>query len=159
MERAELEQRIARVEAELAELVFTRFTNDDALRLGLVLVRLAQERALPVTVDVTRGAQVVFHAAMEGTSAANDDWIRRKTRAVQQHATASLLIGLRPQLSGRRAEDAAWFDERRMAAHGGCVPVVVRDVGMVATATVSGLEQAEDHALVVEAMREVLGLS
>lgn len=146
---------VREIEAQLDELVLARFTNTDAHRLGLILLSTAVERGLPITIDVTRGTQVVFHVAMDGTTADNDDWVRRKTRAVQRFGEPSLLIGLRRRLTGERIEDEAWFDERRYAAHGGCFPIVVRDVGMVATVTVSGLEQTEDHALVVEALREL----
>ena len=146
---------VREIETQLEELVLTRFTNTDAHRLGLILLGRAVEQNLPITIDVTRGAQVVFHVAMDGATADNDDWVRRKTRAVQRFGEPSLLIGLRHRLTGGRVEDEAWFDERRYAAHGGCFPIMVRDVGMVATVTVSGLEQTEDHALVVEALREL----
>ena len=146
---------VREIEAQVDELVLPRFTNTDAHRLGLLLLSAAVERGLAITIDVTRGTQVVFHVAMEGTTADNDDWVRRKTRAVQRFGEPSLLIGLRHRLTGGRIEDEAWFDERRYAAHGGCFPILVRDVGMVATVTVSGLEQTEDHALVVEALREL----
>ena len=146
---------VREIEAEVDELVLARFTNTDAHRLGLLLLSFAVERDLAITIDVTRGNQVVFHVAMDGTTADNDDWVRRKTRAVQRFGEPSLLVGLRQRLTGGRIEDEAWFDERRYAAHGGCFPIVVRDVGIVATVTVSGLEQTADHALVVEALREL----
>ncbi len=151
--RHEIADAVASIEEELEELQLEHFTNDDAHRLGLLLLRWAGERELAITVDVTRGTQTVFHAAMDGTSADNDDWIRRKTRAVQRFGIPSLLIGLRPRLNGKRIEDEAWFDERRYAAHGGCFPVLVRGVGMVATVAVSGLSQEADHALAVDALR------
>jgi uncharacterized protein (UPF0303 family) len=40
--------------------------------------------------------------------------------------------------------------------HGGCFPILVRDVGPVGTVTVSGLAQHNDHALVVEALELAL---
>jgi len=153
--QSELEARIREVEAELDELQLDGFSNADAHRLGLILHRYALDRRLAITIDVTRGTQVVFHLAMDGTTENNDDWVRRKTRAVQRFGVPSLLIGLRPRLAGRRIEDEQWFDERRFAAHGGSFPVIVRGVGMVATVTVSGLAQEDDHAVVVEALREL----
>ena len=45
----------------------------------------------------------------------------------------------------------------RYTTHGGAVPIRVRGVGQVAVATVSGLPQAEDHALVHEAIEQVFG--
>lgn len=151
----EMAAEIQEIEAQLEELQLDRFTNADAHRLGLILHGYAVDRGLPITIDVTRGTQVVFHLAMDGTTADNDDWVRRKTRAVQRFGIPSRLVGLRPRLKAKHIEDEAWFDERRYAAHGGCFPVIVRDVGMVATVTVSGLAQEDDHALVVEALREL----
>lgn len=154
--RHEIADAVASIESELDELRLERFTNDDAHHLGLMLLRWAKERDLPIAIDVTRGTQTVFHAAMEGTSADNDDWLRRKTRAVQRFGIPSLLIGLRPRLNGKRIEDEPWFDVRRYAAHGGAFPVLVRGVGMVATVAVSGLSQEEDHALAVEGLRALM---
>lgn len=151
--RHEIADAVASIEAELEELQLEHFTNDDAHRLGLLLLGWAKERDLPIAIDVTRGTQTVFHVAMEGTSADNDDWLRRKTRAVQRFGIPSLLIGLRPRLNGKRIEDEPWFDERRYAAHGGAFPVLVRGVGMVATVAVSGLSQEDDHALAVDGLR------
>lgn len=154
--RHEIADAVASIEAEMDELQLEHFTNDDAHRLGLLLLGWAKERDLPIAVDVTRGTQTVFHVAMEGTSADNDDWLRRKTRAVQRFGIPSLLIGLRPRLNGKRIEDEPWFDERRYAAHGGAFPVLVRGVGMVATVAVSGLSQEEDHVLAVDGLRALV---
>jgi len=41
---------------------------------------------------------------------------------------------------------------------GGAFPIIVRDVGAVGTVAVSGLPQAENHALVVSVLREFLGV-
>lgn len=50
-------------------------------------------------------------------------------------------------------EDNPLFDTTVFAAHGGSFPLYVRGVGAVATVTVSGLPQRDDHDLVVEALR------
>ncbi len=149
----DLQRWVDQLDAEAAELELVSFTADDARRLGMILVALAEARVLPVAIDITRGMQVLFHVAMPGATADNDDWVRRKVRTVVRHGEPSLLVGMRPRLRGKRIEDDPWFDERRYAAHGGCVPVCVRGAGMVATATVSGLPQVDDHRLVVEALR------
>jgi uncharacterized protein (UPF0303 family) len=53
-------------------------------------------------------------------------------------------------------DEALGVDPTLYAAHGGCVPLTIRDVGVVGTVTVSGLAQVQDHLLVVEAMEKVL---
>ncbi|ADX74808.1 heme-degrading domain-containing protein [Pseudarthrobacter phenanthrenivorans] len=151
-----LEALIARIEAEVRELQFPGFSPDDSLNLGLLLVELGKERDLPIAIDITKGRQVLFHVALPGATPDNDHWIRAKQRTAARYEVPSLLVGLRGRLGGGRIEDQGWFDERRYAAHGGSFPVYVTGVGAVATVTVSGLPQVQDHDLVVEALREVL---
>jgi len=72
-----------------SELQFTEFTNDTALALGLKLVEAAQARSCSVTVDVCRNGQQLFHCALPGTSADNDDWIKRKTSSTAMDTARS----------------------------------------------------------------------
>ena len=53
-------------------------------------------------------------------------------------------------------EQSSRLDIDQYAAHGGAFPVIVRNVGVVGTVTVSGLPQEEDHRLVVDVLREFL---
>lgn len=147
---------IAEVERQERELRFATFTNDDAWELGCLLVRLATERDLPVTVDVRRGTQQLFHAARPGTVADNDSWVERKVRVVERFGTSSYLQGLRARAKGTTFAAAHDLPLQEFAAHGGAFPVHVEGVGVVGAVTVSGLPQAEDHALVVEAVRTFL---
>jgi uncharacterized protein (UPF0303 family) len=144
----------ARIEAEVAELQLDSFGPADALRLGLILVRRGTEGSMPIAIDIRRGAQILFHAALEGAQADNDVWIARKARAVERYGIPSLLLGTRPKIAGRRIENEGWFDQMTYAAHGGGFPVTVKGAGIVAVATVSGLPQIDDHDLVVAALRE-----
>jgi uncharacterized protein (UPF0303 family) len=150
----EYERLAARIESEVAELELAAFGPADALRLGLILVRRGTEGALPIAIDIRRGAQILFHAALEGAQPDNDVWIARKARAVERYGIPSLLLGTRPKIAGRRIENEGWFDQMTYAAHGGGFPVRVKGAGIVAVATVSGLPQIDDHDLVVAALRE-----
>ena len=144
---------IAEIEAQEARLQFTRFTHEDALALGLLIVRLGTERSLGITVDITKGDQQVFHVSLAGTTADNDDWIARKIRTTRRFATSSLAIRVQRDLKGGGFD---WLDPELYAISGGCVPIRVGGA-LVGTATVSGLPDHEDHALVIEAMRALLG--
>jgi uncharacterized protein (UPF0303 family) len=152
-----LQALISRIEGEIRELQFPRFSMDDALNLGLLLVELGKEDQLPIAIDITKGEQVLFHVALPGATPDNEHWIRAKQRTAARYEVPSLLVGLRGRLRGGRIEDQAWFDQSRYAAHGGSFPVYVTGVGAVATVTVSGLPQVQDHNMVVQALREVLG--
>jgi uncharacterized protein (UPF0303 family) len=144
--------------AQERELQFERFDNDAALALGAALIAAAREDALAVTVDVRRGDQQLFHAALAGTAADNDAWIERKNRVVRRFGHSSFYVGTTLALEGASIEEKFLLDGNLYAAHGGAFPVIVRNVGMVGTVTVSGLPQAEDHRLVVAVLRQFLGL-
>ena len=140
--------------AQEEELQFTSFTNDDAWALGNALVAAAREEDLAVTIDVGRGEQRLFHSALEGTAADNDEWIERKNRVVRRFGHSSYYMGVS---EGEGFAERFLLDEREFAAHGGAFPVRVRGAGVVGTVTVSGLPQEEDHRLVVAVLRDFLG--
>ncbi|HEX3589109.1 MAG TPA: heme-degrading domain-containing protein [Pseudonocardiaceae bacterium] len=149
---------IGQLEAQEERLVFERFDNDDAWRLGSAMVAEATQRRLPVTVDIRRHGHQLFHAALPGTTPDNDAWIDRKVNVVNRFAAASYLVGRRLEASGTTLDEALGVDPLRYAAHGGAFPIRIRDVGMVGTITVSGLPQADDHAFVTELIGAYLGL-
>jgi uncharacterized protein (UPF0303 family) len=142
--------------AQEAELQFSTFGNDDAWSLGCRLVEVARAEGLPVAVDVRRGDQQLFHAALEGTAADNDAWIERKVRVVRRFGHSSFYVGRRSAAGGTTVSEEYLLDEREFAAHGGAFPIIVRGVGPVGVVTVSGLPQEEDHRLVVRVLREIL---
>jgi uncharacterized protein (UPF0303 family) len=147
---------IGRLEEQEHRLVFDRFDNADAWALGCLLVDLATGRDLPVAVDIRRGTQQLFHAALPGSTADNDAWIERKVRVVQRYGASSYLVGRRLAAKGQKLDAGMGVDPARYAAHGGAFPIRVPHVGVVGVITVSGLPQADDHALVVEAIEAYL---
>jgi uncharacterized protein (UPF0303 family) len=147
---------ISSLEEHEQRLRLPGFDNDDAWRLGIVLVEIAAARRAPVTIDLRRGAQQLFHYALPGTNADNDAWIRRKTAVVDRFGSSSFLVGRRCVADGSTFEEQFRLDRDQFAAHGGAFPVLVRGVGMVGTVAVSGLPEAEDHELVVEGLERYL---
>jgi uncharacterized protein (UPF0303 family) len=141
---------IIQLEAQERELVFRRFDNDDAWRLGSAMVAAARERSLAVTIDIRRHGHQLFHAALAGTTPDNDAWIERKVNVVNRVGASSYLIGRRLAAGGKQLDEAQGVEPAHFAAHGGAFPIRIGDVGVVGTVTVSGLPQAEDHAFVTE---------
>ena len=137
----------------LLELSVGAMTADDAVDLGLATIALIRERDLNLAVDVTLRGHSMFRAKLKNTGPDNDFWLDAKARTAQRYYVPSLLVGLRARRNGGRMEDNPMFDATTHAAHGGSFPLYIRGVGPVATVTVSGLPQLEDHRLVVEALR------
>ncbi|MGW5235806.1 heme-degrading domain-containing protein [Streptomyces nodosus] len=148
---------IAELEAQEERLRLPHFTYDDAWTLGTLLVELARARRAPVAIDIRRGGQQLFHAALPGSTPDNDAWIDRKRRVVERYGCSSLLVGSRFRAKGTTFEESSRLDPDRYAAHGGAFPIAVEGAGVIGTVVVSGLPQLEDHALVVEALERFKG--
>lgn len=148
---------LAELLAQEERLVFERFDNDTAIALGEALVARARRDRLAVTIDVSRGEQQIYHCALSGTVADNDHWIARKNAVVRRFGHSSFFMGVKARIRGVELADSHFVDARAFSAHGGAFPIIVRNVGIVGTATVSGLPQADDHALVVAVIEEFLG--
>ena len=79
---------------EEAELQFTKFNEDTAWQIGSQLVTHAVAEQLPITIDITRGDQQLFHASRPGTSVDNDEWVKRKVRLVYRFGHNFMWISL-----------------------------------------------------------------
>ena len=147
---------LTELEAEEASLILPHFDEHMALKLGNAIVALAMARKSPVVVNIRNANRCFFHAALPGSSANNDNWARRKSNAALMAGHASLLIGTRHTAHNRTVEGEGW-SPLDFSDSGGAVPLRVAGAGIVAVATVSGLPQVEDHKMVVEAIRALIG--
>lgn len=136
------------------EIQFASFSNGSALEIGLALLKGAVTKGKAVTIDITRYGQQLFHYAMEGTSADNDEWIRRKINVVRRFGHSSYYMGVYLKNAGQTIQEKYLIPESEYAAHGGSFPLIMYGAGVVGAITVSGLTQAEDHELVVETLRQ-----
>jgi uncharacterized protein (UPF0303 family) len=137
-------------------LQFTAFSSDTALALGLKIIELAKAKDKIITVNITINGKVLFHHAMQGAAADQADWIRRKNNVVARFGRCSFYVGIDHKHRGVVFEDIKYLDPKDHAANGGAFPITIQGTGMIGTVTVSGLRQAEDHALAIEALRAVL---
>jgi uncharacterized protein (UPF0303 family) len=146
---------IAELEAEAATLIFSRFDEEMALRLGQILVDKGLSANLPVVIDIRTANRTLFHASLPGSAPLNDLWARRKSATALWFQEASLLVGTRNREKGETLEKHG-LSTADHADHGGAVPIRVAGVGVVAVATVSGLPQLEDHKLVVQGIKALM---
>nr|WP_218886141.1 heme-degrading domain-containing protein [Kineococcus aurantiacus] len=147
---------LARLAADEDRLVLDRFDDDDAWRLGRLLVERARSRDLPVAIAIRRNGQRLFHAALPGSAADHDAWAQRKMDVVDRFNRSSYFVGTQWRVNGGDFDTQSRLDPRAYAAHGGAFPLRVRGVGVVGAVAVSGLPQEDDHALVVEVLAEFL---
>ena len=152
----EYEVLLSELKQQEEEVQFASFTNETALAVGMALLQEARKRSRPVAIDITRSGQQLFHFAMAGTSIDNDQWIRRKNNVVHRFGHSSYHMGISLKNADQSMEEKYLIPSSEYAAHGGAFPLIIKDVGVVGTITVSGLPQQEDHELVVTTLRQFL---
>lgn len=138
-------------------LVFRSFDQADAWALGAALRLEAAKYQSGVAIDIRRGEDILFFSSMPGANEVNADWARRKRNLVNLMHTSSYLVGLEVAFRGAAAK-VSDLDELNFAWHGGCFPIRVAGEGIVATATISGLPQRDDHKLVSDVIADYLGV-
>ena len=134
------------------ELALSSFTNEDAIRLGQELLKLALSKKAPVIVQVRIGEQIIFHSALTGSSSENDWWINRKYRVVEKFKHSSMYVRVSFEEKNQSFEEDSGLDNELYAAHGGGFPIIVSGIGMVGVALVSGLPQVEDHKMIIQGL-------
>jgi uncharacterized protein (UPF0303 family) len=141
--------------AEESTIDFDRFGYEDAWTLGSAMVARAAAEALPVAIAIVFGEQRVFHAALHGSAATNDDWLARKFATVAKHGCSSWAQTCRARAEGGDFFADGGYDPRDLALAGGAVPLRVRG-SLIGAVGVSGLAEEDDHRLVVESLRAFL---
>ena len=125
--------------------------------LGTRIRTLATERGLSLVIDVRRFGQPLFYSALEGTTADNAEWVRRKSNVVARVHRSSYAVGMTLKVKGTTLLERYGLPVADYAADGGSFPLIVENAGIVGSVTVSGLPQRDDHNLVVEALCALLG--
>ncbi|BEV73767.1 MULTISPECIES: heme-degrading domain-containing protein [unclassified Paludibacterium] len=152
-----LDQELQKILRQEVELVFPRFDAAAAWELGVALRAAAQKRGAAVVIDIRRGDEILFYHAMPGTTPAHADWARRKRNVVELTRRSSYAVGLQNRLGGETLEQKMGLPVRDYACHGGGFPITVSHTGYIGSIVVSGMEQREDHSMIVEVLAELLG--
>lgn len=148
------EAALAEVIAQEEELRFDAFSYDDAYAAGTRITELARSREQSVAVSIVFGEQRVFHAALAGTRVENNLWLERKIRTVTSYSQSTYRVGLSFRLRGADFRTTNWHEPNDYAPFGGGFPIRVGEL-LAGVIAVSGLAEADDHALAVEGLREL----
>ena len=142
--------------AEEQLLLLPALDNSDCIEIGQIATKLATSQSLPVAIQVRLGDQIIYHAALPGSTTENDWWINRKARVVRlkQHSTMYERV-----LAQEQGID--WHKENNLldethAIHGGGIALKTKDQGFLGTLLISGLPQIEDHLFGVSVLTEFL---
>ncbi|HWF47415.1 MAG TPA: heme-degrading domain-containing protein [Bryobacteraceae bacterium] len=150
---------LERIEMQERLLHWPQFGAETAWKLGSLLHDWAVARSLQITIDVRRFGQLLFYAAIDGSTPDNAEWMRRKSNVVARFHRSSYALGLTLQNQKTTLADKFGLPLADFAAHGGSFPITVSVAGVIGSVTVSGLPQRADHELVVEALCSELGVA
>ena len=133
-----------------------KMTAEDALELGLIMVRLAKEvYKAPMAFKIILGGQTTFSYLMDGASSYNEWWMSKKLNTCLATGVSSILtlveIGV-----GVRTPDPEFDNANNYALCGGCIPLRNRAGHLLGYVLTSGMAHHLDHNLAVDALCEFL---
>lgn len=145
-----LDDDISRLKLQEQVLQFTKFDEADAWNLGQAMRNLANTRNHPFVIDICIAGRKLFYTALHGTVPDNEHWVRRKINVVMRYHKSSYHVGREIVKTGKPLDESRGVSPIDMAPHGGCFPIIIKNVGVVGTITVSGIPQRDDHNFVIE---------
>lgn len=145
-----LEADITQLKIQEQKLQFHSFTEEDAWTLGQAMRKAALAKKHPFVIDIRLAGRKLFYIALPGSVPENENWVRRKINIVMAKHKSSYHIGRELAQNGKVLNEAQGFNPIDVAPHGGCFPIIIKNVGVVGTIAVSGIPQREDHNFVVE---------
>ena len=136
------------------EIELCSFNAQAAWKLGSRLVAWGRERHKVLVVRISMNHHLLFHYAFDGTAAENDAWVERKENMVYYTGHSSYAASLYLKEKQQTPLERYGLPADGFAASGGSVPLRLKGSGVVGAVTVSGMSQAEDHALVMDMLRQ-----
>ncbi len=137
----------------LKKIELDSFNNKIGLEIGLAIINLAKERNQNIAVQIERLNHSIFLYVDNNLPADKHNWLKRKANVVKNFEESSLsvkydLINGNMTLNGTFA-----LNPDEYLAKGGSIPIFVKNAGMVAIVSVSGLQDEEDHKIIIDALK------
>ena len=143
---------------EEQELLLPSLTNEIAIAVGEIAVKIGLERKLPIAIVIRIGEWTVFKAALPGSKPENDGWIERKARVVSLTGHSTMYERVSAEERGVDWHKEHGVLDETHAIHGGGLPLITHDQGFQGILLISGLPQVDDHKLGVEILKRYLAL-
>ncbi|QCP61946.1 heme-degrading domain-containing protein [Pantoea sp. SO10] len=139
-----------------AEHRLPQFDFDLAWQIGQSIQQRAREDNAPVAIEVYAFGQVLFLAALPGSAPENLEWMRRKRNTVLLTGHSSMYVGLLNEQKGERMAQQRNIRQEDYTDHGGSFPLLTAQGAIIGAVTISGLPSADDHALALWGITQLL---
>jgi len=140
-------------EAIVKRIVLEKFSNRIGLEMGLAVVNLAKEQKKNIAVEISRLNHTIFLYLDDSLPMDKHNWLRRKANIAKQFEESSLSVKHDLENGKMTLDKTFGLDENEYLAKGGAIPIFVKNAGMIATITVSGLSDEEDHKIIIDALK------
>lgn len=137
------------------KITLTEFSNRIALEMGLRIIERAQECNQKIAVEVSRLNHSVFLYVDDSLPAEKLHWLKCKANLARLFEQSSLQCRLDCEARGQTLQQCFGLENEEYALKGGAIPIFVDQVGLVGTVAVSGMDDVEDHQMIVDALSEV----
>ena len=129
------------------------FSNRIALEMGLAIVNFAKERNRHIAVQIERLNHIIFLYVDDNLPTDKHNWLRRKANVVKNFEESSLSIKYDLRKGNMTLDGTFALNPNNYLAKGGSIPIFVKNAGIVAIITVSGLHDEEDHKIIIDALK------
>lgn len=85
----ELDERLQTLERQEQSLVFEKFSQEDAVAIGLKMFEKAKAEGCNIAIHISLNRRDVFHLSMDGCTPDNDVWLRKKENMVYRFLQSS----------------------------------------------------------------------
>lgn len=140
-------------------LQFDQFSNETGIEIGIKLLELAKSEGKSIAVDISKGRQQIFHAALEGMTPDHAEWLRRKTNTVYRFHSSTLKLHLHLKEHNKTLTEIFQLDPYDYVDSGGGFPIHVKGVGCIGAIAVTGTSQEHEHNLIVTCLSSYLGIT
>lgn len=137
----------------IKKIVLDSFSNRIALEMGLKIIDLAKSRNQYIAVEICRLNHTVFIYVDDNLPVDKHNWLRRKVNVAKQFEESSLSVRNDLKEGNMTLDKTFGLDEKDFLAKGGSIPIFVKNAGMIAIITVSGLHDEEDHKIIIDALQ------
>ena len=129
------------------------FSNRTAMEMGLRIIDLAKSRNQHIAVEISRLNHTIFLYVDDELPVDKHNWLRRKANVAKQFEESSLSVKNDLLNGNMTLKETFALDDKEYLAKGGSIPVFVKNAGMVAIITVSGLHDEQDHKIIIDALK------
>ncbi|MCW2463034.1 heme-degrading domain-containing protein [Elizabethkingia anophelis] len=137
----------------LRRIELDSFSNRIAFDMGVKIIDLAKSRNQHIAIEVCRLNHTIFLYVDDTLPVDKHNWLRRKANIARQFEESSLSVKNDLKEGNMNLEMTFGLDEKDFLAKGGAIPIFVKNGGMIAVVTVSGLHDEEDHNIIIEALK------